>query len=362
VRSGRGRLRGHQRRPGRQLGGRGGHLLGWLFLGTFELVCPPSCEDEAPQIAGFTFLGCNEQGYPEYTHDVTGIIFVRLPGGKFNMGSPADEPFRDVDEGPVHEVTLSPFLMGKHEVTQAQWKQVMGLNPSCFQVGQECADRLPPDGNGDNLPVEQVSWDDCQEFEAKTGLTLPTEAQWEYACRAGTQTAFSFGSGAGCADWECGTAGIANVGRMRLRPKRPTPSDFMVFMATSMSGARTFMIASFTPSRRRRVRTPCPHRAPGSESSGTAPGTGSPGGAAPLSATGPARMSVTPPSGSAPPSGRCHRFLSQSASWVHPAGTTSGPRRFSASPRALGPGSKSSAPSLCLTASWNTSKQSNFES
>jgi hypothetical protein len=86
-------------------------LLGWLFLGTFELVCPPSCEDEAPQIEGFTLLGCNAQGYPEYTHDPTGIIFVRLPGGKFDMGSPENEPYHEGDDGPVHEVTLSPFLI-----------------------------------------------------------------------------------------------------------------------------------------------------------------------------------------------------------------------------------------------------------
>ena len=65
----------------------------------------------------------------------------------------------------------------------------MGSNPSSFK--------------GDDLPVEQVSWDDIQEFEEKTGLTLPTESQWAYACRGGTQTAFSFGSGESCDDWGC---------------------------------------------------------------------------------------------------------------------------------------------------------------
>jgi formylglycine-generating enzyme required for sulfatase activity len=170
------------------------YLLNWLFLGGPEPVC-----SGGPQvIAGFTFTKTNEQGYPEYTHDQTGIIFVMLPGGKFNMGSPADESFRDGDEGPVHEVTLSPFLIAKHAATQGQWKQVMGANPCWFQGVNA------PDGvNSDHLPVEEVSWDDIQEFEVRTGLGLPTEAQWEYASRAGTETAFSFGSGEGCADWEC---------------------------------------------------------------------------------------------------------------------------------------------------------------
>ena len=94
---------------------------------------------------------------------------VWCPPGTFMMGHPEDE-----DSGvTLHEVTLTKgFWMGKTEVTQAQWKSVMGNNPSEFK--------------GDNLPVENVSWDDCQQFCKKTGLQLPTEAQWEYACRAGS--------------------------------------------------------------------------------------------------------------------------------------------------------------------------------
>ena len=108
-----------------------------------------------------------------------------IPVGTFLMGSPKKEKGRHNDET-RHEVTLTqPFLIGKYPVTQAQWQAVMGSNPSYFQ--------------GDNLPVEHVSWDDAQSFFEKvlqkTGqaVCLPTEAQWEYSCRAGTSTPFHFG-------------------------------------------------------------------------------------------------------------------------------------------------------------------------
>jgi len=108
-----------------------------------------------------------------------------IPAGTFLMGSPKKEKGRHNDET-RHEVTLTqPFLIGKYPVTQAQWQAVMGSNPSYFQ--------------GDNLPVEHVSWDDAQSFFEKvlqkTGqaVCLPTEAQWEYSCRAGTSTPFHFG-------------------------------------------------------------------------------------------------------------------------------------------------------------------------
>ena len=104
------------------------------------------------------------------------------------MGSPKDEKGGDSAER-QHEVTLTKgFWLLEIEVTQEMWKSVMGENPSHF--------------NGDNLPVEKVSWDDCKEFikklqhEAPEGmeLRLPCESEWEYACRAGTRTAFSFGN------------------------------------------------------------------------------------------------------------------------------------------------------------------------
>ena len=113
---------------------------------------------------------------------VPGLKMVPIPGGSFMMGSNDG----DDDEKPVHQVTLSSFSMSATEITQAQYEAVMGTNPSSFK--------------GDKLPVEQVSWDDAMEFcrklSSKTGrkYRLPTEAEWEYACRAGTTTKYYSGS------------------------------------------------------------------------------------------------------------------------------------------------------------------------
>lgn len=118
-----------------------------------------------------------------------GMEFVLLPAGLFRMGSPVDEPDSYHDET-RHMVTISkPYYIQTTEVTQGQWKAVMGENPS-FHV--EC---------GDNCPVEQVSWEDAQAFISKLNemegvqkYRLPTEAEWEYACRAENETAFSNGA------------------------------------------------------------------------------------------------------------------------------------------------------------------------
>jgi len=114
------------------------------------------------------------------------LELVWIPPGEFIMGSPESESGRDSDESPQHSVRIAKgFWVGKYEVTQVQWQQVMGSNPSCFK--------------GNNNPVERVSWNDCQEFLQKmsriTGKSfrLPTEAEWEYTCRAGTTSDLNSG-------------------------------------------------------------------------------------------------------------------------------------------------------------------------
>ena len=114
--------------------------------------------------------------------------FVLIKAGSFMMGSEKG----NANEKPVHKVTITkPFYIGVYEVTQAQWKALMGDNPSLQK--------------GDDLPVENVSWEDCQGFLAKLkekagkGMMcrFPTEAEWEYACRAGAKTEYSFGDDVG---------------------------------------------------------------------------------------------------------------------------------------------------------------------
>jgi len=123
------------------------------------------------------------------------IPMVQIPPGSFLMGSPPDEEGRYADEGPQHEVTLESFFLGRTPITQAQWRVVAEELPMVMGV-------LNPDPSlfkGDDRPVEKVSWHDAVEFCARlsqaTGraFSLPSEAQWEYACRAGTTTPFPFG-------------------------------------------------------------------------------------------------------------------------------------------------------------------------
>ena len=118
------------------------------------------------------------------------MSFVFIPAGEFLMGSPESEPDRDRDEGPLHRVKISkPFYLGITEVTQQQWEALMGENPAVFKIFPEHLEH----------PVEMVSWNDCRQFLERLNalgqgkFRLPTEAEWEYACRAGTDTRYYWG-------------------------------------------------------------------------------------------------------------------------------------------------------------------------
>jgi formylglycine-generating enzyme required for sulfatase activity len=123
-----------------------------------------------------------------------GLEMVAIPSGKFTMGSPESEYDRWEDESPEHQVTIQPFFIGKYPITQAQWR-VIANKP---QIERELNPE-PSSFKGDHRPVEEVSWEEavefCQRLSRDTGrdYRLPTEAEWEYACRAETTTPFYFG-------------------------------------------------------------------------------------------------------------------------------------------------------------------------
>ncbi|MCX5671055.1 MAG: SUMF1/EgtB/PvdO family nonheme iron enzyme [Planctomycetota bacterium] len=200
------------RRSGGALRGRGLAIAGlivsvctvlvWVLAAVVVgvLLLPPSSKEveedrspvkraAAPAVAQPALAAPTAAAPAELTLDLGGGVtmkMVLIPAGKFMMGSP-DSAQGPIDfEVPQHEVILSkPFYMGVTEVTQAQYQAVMGKNPSEFK--------------GATNPVETVSWNDATEFckklseKAGQAVRLPTEAEWEYPCRAGTQTAFSFG-------------------------------------------------------------------------------------------------------------------------------------------------------------------------
>jgi formylglycine-generating enzyme required for sulfatase activity len=123
------------------------------------------------------------------------LHMVLIPSGAFMMGSPKAEPDRSDDEGSQHPVSLSAFFMGRYPITQAQWKAVSALPQSARELKPD-----PSNFKGDNRPVEQVNWYEAVEFCDRlfksTGrpYRLPSEAEWEYACRARTQTPYYFGT------------------------------------------------------------------------------------------------------------------------------------------------------------------------
>ncbi|MCS7079072.1 MAG: formylglycine-generating enzyme family protein [Chloracidobacterium sp.] len=159
-------------------------LIGWCVLLTCWFA-GAACDRDATNPGGAVSVvpraksaapTLDPNNLPKTMAGVAGIELVLIPAGEFTMGDPSGEP----DEQPTHRVVISqPFYLGKYEVTQAQWKQIMGSNPSKFV--------------GDDLPVDSVSWKDVQAFIQRLNdagdpffYRLPTEAEWEYACRAGT--------------------------------------------------------------------------------------------------------------------------------------------------------------------------------
>jgi formylglycine-generating enzyme required for sulfatase activity len=165
-------------------------------------------EEQRRQVPALLVNRWEEPARPPRDREVInplGMQFVWLPAGSFLMGSPPEEPERRPDEV-QHAVTFRRgFYLAVHPVTQSQWRQVMGGNPSRFV--------------GDDRPVENVSWEDCREFWERLGrgdgrvYRFPTEAQWEYACRAGT--AGPFHAGAALAADEANFDGTAAGGVFR---------------------------------------------------------------------------------------------------------------------------------------------------
>jgi RNA polymerase sigma factor (sigma-70 family) len=160
-------------------------LLACMAAGAALLTCDTAAGTAAPLKAEKEKPGKEPPKY--FTNDL-GMKFAWIPPGSFIMGSPKDEKERH-DGETQHKVTLTKgFYMGVYTVTQEQWQEIMGYNSSHFR-GEK------------NLPVDNVSWDECQEFikklrqkeKHKKAYRLPTEAEWEYACRAGTTTPFHFG-------------------------------------------------------------------------------------------------------------------------------------------------------------------------
>jgi formylglycine-generating enzyme required for sulfatase activity/tRNA A-37 threonylcarbamoyl transferase component Bud32 len=164
------------------------------FLSSFE---PPVPSGKKLLSYRFDVITVNSKGealnretkqakyFTVYLGNDTSLDLVAIPGGKFLMGSPSTEKGHNDNESPQREVTVSPFYLARYPITQAQWEAVMGKNPAAFK--------------GADRPVEGVSWDDCLQFCEQlsqiSGLNfrLPSEAEWEYACRAGTNTPFHFG-------------------------------------------------------------------------------------------------------------------------------------------------------------------------
>jgi formylglycine-generating enzyme required for sulfatase activity len=130
----------------------------------------------------------NSEIFETFTSSSTGMELILIPADEFEMGSLSEEKHRSDYECPMHRVIIkNPYYIGKYPVSQKQWKKIMGKNPSHFK--------------GEDRPVEMVSWNEVQKFVKKLNekegtdkYRLPSEAEWEYACRAGSKTKYYFGN------------------------------------------------------------------------------------------------------------------------------------------------------------------------
>jgi formylglycine-generating enzyme required for sulfatase activity len=203
-----------------------GRIAGDMVLARRDVVIdPPSMKPPAdpPPLAVAPFNATDAKGYQqawarhlgqavELTNSI-GMKLVLIPAGDFQMGSPESESDRDSDET-QHRVRLTkPFYLGMHEVTQAEYERVMGTNPSAFSRSGDRSERVSGQDTS-RFPVETVSWEEAVEFCRKLSAMpgeraagrvyrLPTEAEWEFACRAGTTEPFHFGSQLNGRDANC---------------------------------------------------------------------------------------------------------------------------------------------------------------
>ena len=156
------------------------HFSNYLPRFKFDVITVDSSGKENSRTKSFARF------FPEDLGNGIVLEMVYIPGGKFLMGSPYKEAGREKCENPQHQVTVPTFFAGKYPITQAQWQAVMGNNNLSYYRGEK-------------HPVQQVSWNDAVEFCDKISLQtgkkyrLLSEAEWEYACRAGTTTPFHFG-------------------------------------------------------------------------------------------------------------------------------------------------------------------------